>query len=207
MEPTLESLLTFYAERIGGPFPPTLLPTDQPLLWQGQTLFGTAQTLEPPYQVQNTIDAFLSEAPIGTFSVGFWGHGMNSGAFHYQRREPWGSLFLLLPYGGFFEDNERAARRIKATMEWFARFLPILSEWTRHFTVVDSMGDGLFRICLHDGQVIEGDGPLFTPGRGPADALHPLLQDQWRRRRFGKKRTGGSSSGSGPPWGSASANP
>lgn len=193
MEPTLDSLLTFYAERIGGPFPPTLLPTDQPLLWQGQTLFGTAQALEAPYQFQNTIDAFLSEAPIGTFSVGFWGHGMNSGAFHYQRREPWGSLFLRLPYGGFFEDNERAARRIKATMEWFARFLPILSERTRHFTVVYSIGDGLFRISLHDGQVIEGDGPL--------------LLDQWRRRRFGKKRTGGSSSGSGPPWGSASASP
>ena len=176
MEPTLDSLLTHYAERIGGPFPLSLLPPDRPLHWQGQTLFGTAQTLEPPDQFQYTVDAFLSEAPLGTFSVGFWGHGMHSGAFHYQRREPWGSLFLRLPYGGFFEDNERAARRIKATMVWFARFLPILSERTHHFTAVDSMGDGLYRIVLTDGRVIEGDSPLFEPGRGPVEALRPLLE-------------------------------
>jgi hypothetical protein len=82
MEPTLETLLAFYAERIGGPFPFSLLPADQPLHWQGQTLFGTAQTAEPLYLLQSTIDSFLGEAPLGFFSVGFWGHGMNSHAFY-----------------------------------------------------------------------------------------------------------------------------
>ncbi|WP_216910578.1 hypothetical protein [Synechococcus sp. CCY 0621] len=61
-------------------------------------------------------------------------------------------------------------------MEWFAGFLPIVSERARHCIVVDSMGDALFRICLHDGEVIEGDGPLFELGRGPAAALKPLLK-------------------------------
>lgn len=176
MEPTLDSLLSFYAERIGGPFPLTLLPSDQPLHWQGQTLFGTARGTEPPYLLQSTIDSFLSEAPMGHCAVGFWGHGLNSHAFYYQRREPWGSLFLRLAYGGFYDDNERAARRIRTTMEWFAGFLPIVSERARHCIVVDSMGDGIFRIALPDEQVIEGDGPLFEPGRGPAEALRPLLE-------------------------------
>ncbi len=177
MEPTLDSLLTFYAERIGGPFPPSLLPADQPLRWQGQTLFGTVRGTEPPYLLQSTIDSFLSEAPLGFLSVGFWGHGINSHAFYYQRHEPWCSLFLRLAYGGFYDDNERAARRIRATMEWFAGFLPMVSERARHCIVVDSMGEAIFRIALRDGQVIEGDGPLFDHERGPAVALEPLLQD------------------------------
>ncbi len=176
MEPTLETLLAFYAERIGGPFPLSLLPADQPLHWQGQTLFRSSLTTEPPYLLQSTIDCFLSEAPMGFFSVAFWGHGMNSHAFYYQRREPWCSLFLRLAYGGFYDDNERAARQIRATMEWFAGFLPIVRERARHCIVVDSMGDALFRICLHDGQVIEGDGRLFEHERGPAAALKPLLK-------------------------------
>jgi hypothetical protein len=154
MEPTLETLLTFYAERMGGPLPSTLLPPDQPLHWQGQTLFSTARGTEPPYLLQSTIDSFLSGAPLGHCSVGFWGHGLNSHAFYYQRREPWCSLFLRLAYGGFYDDNERA----------------------RHCIVVDSMGDAIFRIALHNGEVIEGDGPLFTPEGGPADALKPLLE-------------------------------
>ncbi len=176
MEPTLDSLLSFYAERIGGPFPLSLLPPDQPMHWQEQTLFSTVQTAEPLYLLQSTIDAFLSAAPLGFFSVGFWGHGINSHAFYYQRREPSCSLFLRLAYGGFYDDNERAARQIRATMEWFAGFLPIVSARARHCIVVDSMGDALYRICLHNGEVIEGDGPLFELGRGPADALKPLLE-------------------------------
>jgi hypothetical protein len=176
MEPTLDSLLTYYAERIGGPFPLSLLPPDQPLHWQGQTLFGTARGIEPLYLLQSTIDSFLSAAPLGTICVGFWGHGINSHAFYYQRREPWCSLFLRLAYGGFDDDNERDARRIKDSMEWLAGFLPIVSVRARHCIVVDSMGDALFRIVLKGGQVIEGDGPLFEPERGPAEALRPLLE-------------------------------
>ncbi|MEA5442841.1 hypothetical protein [Cyanobium gracile] len=118
MQPTIETLHSFYAERMGGPLPDTLLPSDQPLYWQGQTLFSTAQTAEPAYLLQSTIDSFLSEAPLGYFSVGFWGHGMNSHAFYYQRREPWCSLFLRLAYGGFYDDNERAAGEIRATTPW-----------------------------------------------------------------------------------------
>ncbi|AFY28863.1 hypothetical protein [Cyanobium gracile] len=176
MEPTLDSLLSFYAERIGGPFPPSLLPTDLPLHWQGQTLFGTARGTEPLYLLQSTRDAFLATAPLGTFSVGFWGHGLKNHAFYYQRREPWGSLYLHLAYGGLDDDNEQAARRIRATMEWLAGFLPIVSERARHCIVVDSLGDALFRIVLTGGQAIEGDGPLFEPERGPAEALRPLLE-------------------------------
>jgi hypothetical protein len=176
MEPTLETLLTFYAERMGGPLPSTLLPPDQPLHWQGQTLFSTARGTEPPYLLQSAIDSFLSGAPLGHCSVGFWGHGMNSHAFYYQRREPWCSLFLRLTYGGFYDDNERAALQIRTTMEWFAGFLLIVSERARHCIVVDSMGDAIFRIALHNGEVIEGDGPLFSPEGGPADALKPLLE-------------------------------
>ena len=89
MEPRLESVLSIYAVRIGGPFPLSLMPPDRPLHWQGQTLFGTALGTEPLYVLQSMIDAFLSTAPFGTFSVGFWSHGLNSHAFHYQRREPW----------------------------------------------------------------------------------------------------------------------
>ncbi len=61
-------------------------------------------------------------------------------------------------------------------MDWLAGFLPIVSERARHCIVVDAMGDALFRIVLTGGQVIEGDGPLFEPERGPAEALRPLLE-------------------------------
>jgi hypothetical protein len=176
MEPTFDSFLSFYAERIGGPFPLSLLPPDRPLHWQGQNLFGTARGTEPLYLLQSTIDAFLSAAPFGTFSVGFWGHGLNNHAFYYQRREPWCSLFLRLPYGGLDGDDGQAAHRIRATMEWIDGFLPFACERARHCIVVDSLGDALFRIVLAGGQVIEGDGPLFEPGRGPAEALRPLLE-------------------------------
>jgi hypothetical protein len=61
-------------------------------------------------------------------------------------------------------------------MEWFAGYLPIVRERARHCIVVDSMGDAPYRISLHDGHVIEGDGPLSTPEGGPAYAVRPLLQ-------------------------------
>ncbi len=178
METTLDTLLAFYEERMGGPLPSTLLPPNQRLHWQGQTLFGTARGTEPPYLLQSTIDAFLSEAPMGHCAVGFWGHGINSHAFHYQRREPWCSVYLRLSYGGFYDGNQRAARRIRATMDGFGRLLPIVRQRARHCIVVDSMGDALFRIALPGGQVIEGDGPLFEPERGPAEAVRPLLEGQ-----------------------------
>jgi hypothetical protein len=176
MEPTLDNLYTFYEERIGGPFPISLLPPKKMLLWREQNLFGTAQTEECLYLIQSKISRFLDEAPLGYMTVGFWGHGMNSHGFYYQLREPWCSIFLRLAYGGFYTDNERAAQEIKATMEWLADFLTIAREQARHLTAVDSMGDAHFRIALLDGRKIEGDGPLFELGRGPAAQLAPLLQ-------------------------------
>lgn len=175
MQPTLETLHAFYEERFGGPLPTSLLPPDQPLIWREQNLFGSAQTAEGLYLIQSTIDQFLGEAPLGYLTVGFWGHGMNSYGFYYQRREQWCSIFLRLAYGGVYEDNVRAAQEVKATMEWFAEFLKIAKDRVQNLIVVDSMGAANFQITLLSGQTIEGNGPLFKLGRGPAPQLTPLL--------------------------------
>ena len=176
MAPTLDDLHAFYEERMGGPLPVRLLPVAQALIWREQKLFGSAQTAEILYLIQSRIKQFLREAPLGYLTVGFWGHGMNSHAFYYQRCEPWCRIFLRLAYGGIYMNNEEAAQEIKTTMEWFAEFLSVAPEQVRHLTVVDSMGDAHFKIDLLNGQTIEGDGPLFQPGRGPAAQLIPLLQ-------------------------------
>ncbi len=58
-------------------------------------------------------------------------------------------------------------------MAWFTGFLPIVCERARHGIEVDAMGDALFRILMTGGRVIEGDGPLVEPRRGPVEALGP----------------------------------
>jgi len=149
--PTPADLEAYYAERIGQPMPQGLIPADLELQCLGQLLFGSGAALEHPYRVQPDVEDFLREAPEGHFAIGFWGHGVQSHAFYMQRVEPWCRIYLRIPYGGVYSDNESQALRLHRVLRWLPEFLREARGHCRHLRLVDSMGSGNLRIETLDG--------------------------------------------------------
>jgi len=149
--PTTADLLAHYAKRIGEPMPQGLIPADLELLWLGQMLFGTAAALEHPYRVQPDVEVFLRDAPEGYFTIGFWGHGIQSHAFYLQIVEPWCRVYLRIPYGGVYSDHEAQALKLHRVLLWLPEFLRDARRLCRHLMLVDSMGDGQLKMKSVDG--------------------------------------------------------
>ena len=106
--------------------------------------FGTQAAREHCALTEADLDWFMTQAPQGYAALGFWGHGVNSYAFYYTRVDAWSRVFVRLPFGGVYMDNQEASARI-------GRYLPALFEFERRiqatttsWRVIESMGAGRY---------------------------------------------------------------
>lgn len=106
---------------------------------QESVFFGSEAAREYTCLLQGDMDWFLTQAPVGYAQIGFWGHGVNSFAFYYARVDEWSRVFLRLPYGGVYMDNDEAARQIRrfvpAFFEFEQRIKPVTTSWLAIETV------------------------------------------------------------------------
>jgi hypothetical protein len=124
-------------------------------IFPGALLYGSELAKQKPLLTQSDVEEFVGCPREGYFQIGFWGHGVNSYAFYYVRDDPRSRVYLRLPFGGVYMDNEENATRI-------ARFLPALFEFERTqleagstLLAVDSMGAGDYRLTTKDGELME----------------------------------------------------
>jgi hypothetical protein len=99
----------------------------------------------------------IGAAPAGSFQAGFWGHGVNSYAVYYSRVTDKYRLFLRLPYGeGVYCADPKAERaEALATLAKYSTLVETLP--ARFIEIVESMGEGYYRIERLDGSVVESD--------------------------------------------------
>jgi len=152
--PTFVTLLTYYSQKIGTDLAPALWG-NRPLNWLQQELFGTLEAKNDLYLIQSAFDEF-NQAPEGYCTSGFWGHGMNSHAFYYQRVEPRCRIWLRLSCGGLYSDHQEDAKQIGTVMAWLPGFMQLAKQHLRHITLMDVMGDCHCRFEQRDGIYTEG---------------------------------------------------
>ncbi len=158
-----------FEESIGMPFPSEMLPYVQlaPVFGDldDSPLVGTPPAVEHPCLEQGDIETFIASGPDGYVMVGFWGHGVNSYAFYYVLADSWRKVFLRLPYGGVYMDNDEQAKLIRSFLPAYAEFERLLQDKAESLEVVDSMGEGHYRVRLKDGRVLERQGSMLQdPG-------------------------------------------
>lgn len=137
------ALLAAYAERVGRPFPPGLLP-DGPLRPVGRSLparlhaalfaawhrdprlrgvdllFGSAATRRPLIPLSRT--EFLRRAPIGYFVAGFAAKPLGDLKFYYMWRDAWRQVLFrfscigaqAVPIGSFLERFDAFCRALSS---------------------------------------------------------------------------------------------
>jgi len=116
------------------------------------------------YKDQAHIENFLQEAPEGYFYTGFWGHGVNSHAFYYSVVNQWERIFLRLPYGGLYMNNEEGAEYVKKVLTKFSDLERLVEGKVRKLIIVDSMsfglhksGSGKYKIVGNNGKSMQDD--------------------------------------------------
>jgi hypothetical protein len=115
------------------------------------SFIGSKKALKNRYLAQGSIDDFLKE-DNDYFIMGFWGHGINSYAFYYIRTDPKSKIFLRLPYGGGYMDNDKEKVRIKNYLTRFFSLEKKLSKITQHTLAIESMGESYFKLRLKNGE-------------------------------------------------------
>ena len=73
-------------------------------------------------------------------------------------------MFLRLPYGGGYMDNDEMARCIWAFLLAYFEFEDKVRERGCSLTAIDSMWDGLYRLTHADGSEVGHDDSLFGMG-------------------------------------------
>lgn len=120
--------------------------------------------LPSPFFSQGEIDIFLNEVPKDYFQIGFWGHGVNSYAFYYGRVDEWSKIFLRLPYGGWYMDDERMALKGTRFLISFLEFENQVKTLTNEFVAVDSMGYGYYSLMNDENELLEVQRSIFDDG-------------------------------------------
>ena len=99
---------------------------DGSLISLGQIMFGNdvvvSQAVMPPHPYTNQSD-FLERQPQGYYAIGHWGHGLNSYRFCYRVAERNRVIWLEIPYGGVFQNEEQDARDIESYLSELVSFL------------------------------------------------------------------------------------
>ncbi len=114
-------------------------------------LIGSRDAIKNRYLVQASIDDLLKLDYNNYFLMGFWGHGVNSYAFYYLRADSKSNIFLRLPYGGVYMDNDKEKVRIKNYLTRFFSLEMKLSPISDHILALESMGASYFEVKLKDG--------------------------------------------------------
>ncbi len=146
-------------------FPKELMPTikvTQFDKYQKDTLlFGSETALKEPYISQDSIQSFKTHCPNDYVVLGFWGHGVNSYAFHYSIVDKWRKVLFRLPYGGVYSDNEKDAENIREFVSKYIEFEKVLKGKVKSWIAIDSMGEGYYKLVTKDGKVIETSESLL----------------------------------------------
>ena len=111
--------------------------------------------------IQGDIDRFFEKTPIGTYRLGWWGHGINSYALYIQLRSKSSSIFLRLPFGGCYEDNQKRLVQINEYLEVLVGILEQCDKRGIDIEVCESMGFGFYRMFTRDGEGTEFEESLF----------------------------------------------
>ena len=124
--------------------------------------------------IQAGIDSFFSSRPVGTYRIGYWGHGANSYGIYLQSRSKVSTLFLRLYFGGIYGDNFEALARINS---YLAALSDLVDECERRgisVEVCESMGYGFYRFFTADGQGIEFEESL-TDESDPRQRFNKMI--------------------------------
>ncbi len=151
---TFETLLFDYRQNVGAELCSALWG-NRPLAWLQQDLFGTSEAGRVLYLIQSAFEEF-TQAPEGYCTIRFWGHGMNSHAFYFQRVEPWCRIWLRLPFGGLYSDHQEDSKQIRTVMAWLPGFFRHAQQHLQHITLMDVMDDCYCRFEQQDGAFTEG---------------------------------------------------
>lgn len=115
-------------------------------------LIGSRDAIKNRYLVQASIDDLLKLDYNNYFLMGFWGHGVNSYAFYYLRADSKSNIFLRLPYGGAYMDNDKEKVCIKNYLTRFFSLEMKLSPISDHILALETMGASNFEVKLKNGK-------------------------------------------------------
>ena len=159
----MEEWQRMFEEEIGMRFPSALAPeTALSPIFGGKhasALVGSPPAVEHPY-VDNPRE-FIQKAPDGYLMIGFWGYGVNSYAFYYVAADAWRKVYLRLPYGGAYMDNEEMARLIRQFLPSYLDLEKRLLGKAKSLLMVESMGGGSCSIVFEDGRSVEHHGSML----------------------------------------------
>ncbi len=137
---------------------------DGSLISLGQIMFGNdvvvSQAVMPPHPYTNQSD-FLERQPQGYYAIGHWGHGLNSYRFCYRVAERNRVIWLEIPYGGVFQNEEQDARDIESYLSELVSFLEKADRAGIDVEVIESMGIGDYRLFDAEGNGIHFEGSLL----------------------------------------------
>ena len=143
--------------------PDQLMP-DESLFSLGDIMFGNdvvvSQTVMEPHPYTG-YGEFLEKQPRGYYAIGHWGHGLNSYRFCYRMAERNRVIWLEIPYGGVFQNEEQDARDIERYLSELVLFLEKVDRAGIDVEVIESMGVGDYRLFDSDGNGIHFEGSLI----------------------------------------------
>jgi len=165
---TLKPLRTDFAEAFGQPFPNWMVEnTDVVEIVPdrgGGYLVGDAHARARPVLVGGDLTDFVNAAPVGYLMVGLWGHGVNSHAYYYSHVEAAGRVWLRLPFGGVYMDNDDNAAAIPDFFTRLYEFLHILRDRRMRYLITHHFSSGEIHIETADGRTAEHHGTfLYYP--------------------------------------------
>ncbi len=111
--------------------------------------------------VQGDIDRFFRDSPVGTYRLGFWGHGINSYALYLQSRSELSTVFLRIGFGGHFGDNLEDLAKANSYLKNLSEILDECENRNISVEVCESMGAGFYRLFTPAGQGVEFEESLF----------------------------------------------
>jgi hypothetical protein len=108
MEPQsiLPSTVAWRFRQVGLVPPPVPKSMESRLTAYGEWFFATFEPSEPPYIVEDYLDALVDQWPEDRLLIAHDGHGINSWAMHYFLVLGPLACFLQLPWGGAEMDEE-----------------------------------------------------------------------------------------------------
>lgn len=154
----LDPFLDWYHENLGVHFPDGLIEQNE---WypinpnnpgaiedsHETLLFGNQPALDAPATVGTGIMApFAAVANKQEYSMlGFWGHGINSYAVYYVRFDSWRRVYLRLPFGGVYMDQNNGAQLVRY-LEQYQVLQEYCSKHAEMIQLINSMGGGTCEI-------------------------------------------------------------
>lgn len=148
----MKKLLGLFEKDFKIPVPEGMLPEEGLVPLDGKPV-GESLLFGTPTETRTPIDPPLETVkilPDGYCVVGYWGHGINSYAFQYNRKNSWSEFSLRIPFGGVYMDNKANAEVIEKFFteyfKWEANFLKEGLDKTIHLAAFDNMGQGFYEI-------------------------------------------------------------